>query len=73
VHQDVRTVYVKTGGPCHTTADLDGDGHVSLSEILRTIQFYNAAVYHCAQGTKDGYDPGPGNEYCAPYATCPSA
>ncbi len=31
---------------------------ISVSEILRVIQFYNLGGYHCAVGTEDGYEPG---------------
>jgi predicted neuraminidase len=53
--------------------DLDCDHVLSLSELLRVIQFYNALGLHCAdnpEDTEDGYVPGPGaNQGCAPYAT----
>ncbi|HNT89995.1 MAG TPA: hypothetical protein PKL84_19180, partial [Candidatus Hydrogenedentes bacterium] len=34
------------GGPIHT-ADRDGDRCVSLSELLRVVQFFNSRAYHC--------------------------
>lgn len=48
----------------HHRADSDRDGRFSLSEISRLIQFYNTLSYHCADGTEDGYAPGPGDENC---------
>jgi len=33
---------------------------VSLSELLRIIQFFNSACYHVEEGTEDGYAPGAG-------------
>ncbi len=49
------------------TADQDQDNLISLSELLRVIQFFNSGGYHCEAGTEDGYAPGPGDETCAPY------
>lgn len=44
------------------SADLNGDGRITLSELLRVIQLFNAGGYHCANpvaSTEDGYVPGP--------------
>ncbi len=42
----------------------DGDGEVSLSELLRVIQFFNSGGYHACPNadppTEDGYCPGLG-------------
>ncbi|HPO13231.1 MAG TPA: DUF5011 domain-containing protein [Candidatus Hydrogenedentes bacterium] len=51
------------------TADQDGDHHISLSELLRIIQFYNSAGIHCEAGTEDGYAPYSGNTACSPHAS----
>ena len=55
------------------TADQDHNNMIETSELLRIIQFYNSAGYHCADtptDTEDGYVPGPGaNHTCAPYDT----
>lgn len=43
-------------------ADQNGDFQISLSELLRVIQFYNSGGLHCAEPetvTEDGYVPGP--------------
>ena len=40
------------------TADVDRDWHLSLSEVLRVVQLYNAGGYGAAAGTEDGYAPG---------------
>ena len=42
---------------------------MSLSELLRVIQFYNAGGYHCDASGEDGYAPGPGDTACTPHAT----
>lgn len=51
------------------TADQDLSGAISLSELLRLIQFYNSGGFHCADfpdDTEDGYQPGIlGNKACA--------
>ncbi|HPO17484.1 MAG TPA: hypothetical protein PLI09_28885 [Candidatus Hydrogenedentes bacterium] len=49
------------------TADQDHDNAISLSELLRVIQFFNSNGFHCQAGTEDGYAPGPGDTSCAPY------
>lgn len=41
-------------------SDLDGDGRISLSEVLRAIQLYNSDGYHIDEGGEDGFAPGPG-------------
>jgi hypothetical protein len=55
------------------TADGDGDSVISLSELLRVIQFYNSGGLHCVDtpgDTEDGYVPGPGlNQACTPHDT----
>ena len=43
----------------HHTLDYNpANNLISVSEILRVIQFYNLGGYHCAVGTEDGYEPG---------------
>ncbi len=55
------------------TADQDANNVISLSELLRVIQFYNSLGLHCAENpgdTEDGFVPGAGtNVTCAPYDT----
>ena len=55
------------------SADQNHDNLISLSELLRVIQFYNSGGYHCAVppgGTEDGYVPGPGADHaCTPHAS----
>ncbi|MCC6142329.1 MAG: PQQ-dependent sugar dehydrogenase [Candidatus Hydrogenedentes bacterium] len=46
------------------SSDRNGDFHISLSELLRVIQFFNSGGLHCEAGTEDGYAPGPGDETC---------
>jgi hypothetical protein len=47
------------------SADYDGDpGVISLPEVLRVIQFYNAGALHCDGGTEDGFAPGDGSTGC---------
>ncbi len=50
-------------------ADQNADGLISLSELLRVIQFYNSGGFHCEAGTEDGYAPDPGVETCTPHAS----
>jgi len=43
--------------PPHS-ADQDGDWKISLSELLRVIQFFNMGGYHPCPDGEDGYCPG---------------
>lgn len=56
-----------TTGPAPHSADYDGDFRISLSELLRMVQFYNIGSFHCDQTTEDGYAPGPGGQTCTPH------
>ncbi|MFM1921258.1 MAG: hypothetical protein RLZZ303_2892 [Candidatus Hydrogenedentota bacterium] len=40
------------------SGDINGDFTISLSELLRVIQFYNVDGYHCDDDSEDGYTPG---------------
>lgn len=52
------------------SADTDGDWFISLSEVLRIIQFYNFFGFSCADDiTEDGYQPGPGDRSCPPHTS----
>lgn len=42
-------------------ADQDHNNVISLSELLRVIQFYNSGGYHCDASGEDGYNPGRGD------------
>ncbi len=53
------------GGSGAHTADQDGNNLISLSELLRVIQFFNSNGYHCEAGTEDGFAPGTGPQTCA--------
>jgi N-acetylneuraminic acid mutarotase len=61
-------VWVSEGSLGEHSADPDKDFLISLSELLRLIQFYNSDGFSCAPGTEDGYAPGPGDTACAPHA-----
>jgi len=53
----------------HHTADTTPNQIITLSELLRVIQFYNAGGLHCANGTEDGFAPGSDalQQACAPH------
>ncbi len=57
------------GVPVVHSADTDGDNAISLSELLRVIQFFNSSGYQCAEGTEDGFAPGTGKSDCCPHAS----
>lgn len=45
--------------------DTDYDEALSLAEVLRVVQLYNALKYSCANfASEDGYKPGPGGLTC---------
>ena len=46
---------------------------ISLSELLRVIQFFNSGGYHCDAAGEDGYAPGAGDTSCAPHTSDYSA
>jgi hypothetical protein len=41
---------------------------VSLSELLRVIQFFNSGGFGCQAGTEDGYAPNASEQTCAFHA-----
>jgi Ca2+-binding EF-hand superfamily protein len=38
-------------------ADINADLKISLSEVLRLVQFHNAGAYACVLASEDGYEP----------------
>ena len=55
--------------PLNHAADQDGDQVISLSELLRVIQFYNLTGYGCEPGTEDGYAPDDPDQNCTPHSS----
>jgi len=53
-----------TGSGGYHDTDTDRDYLISLSELLRCVQLYNAGIFHCAPGTEDGYDLFGGDMSC---------
>ncbi len=49
------------------TADLDHDGRISLSELLRVVQLFRSRGYGCSNGSEDGYRPDGENRDCLPH------
>lgn len=49
------------------SADSNKDFKISLSELLRVVQFYNIKAMHCDGASEDGFAPGPGDQTCTPY------
>lgn len=58
------TIQTETKTGQHS-ADFSRDWAISLSELLRCIQFFNAHAFRCAPGTEDGYAPLAGDQSCA--------
>lgn len=50
----------KQGETPHS-ADQNHDYQITLTELLRVIQFFNTGSFHCEAGTEDGFAPGPGD------------
>lgn len=59
---------VSVGAKTHS-ADYSRDWRISLSELLRVVQFYNIGSFHCDATTEDGFAPGPGDQGCTPHDT----
>jgi hypothetical protein len=61
------------GVPMIHSADLDGDGVINISDMLRIFQLFSLRGYHCVTtpGTSDdGYLAGSGDEHaCRPHAS----
>ena len=51
---------------CHV-ADQNCNNILSLTELLRLIQFYNVGLFHCDVTGEDGYATGPGDQTCEPH------
>ncbi len=54
------------GYPWHSL-DTNRNSVISLSELLRLIQFFNSQEFSCATETEDGYTPGTGDQTCSPH------
>ena len=46
------------------SADSNKDFKISLSELLRVVQFYNLKAMHCDVASEDGFAPGAGDQTC---------
>ncbi|MCC6143376.1 MAG: hypothetical protein IT368_06185, partial [Candidatus Hydrogenedentes bacterium] len=53
--------------PSHTSDYNAPDRGISLSELLRLIQFFNSGGYHCDNFGEDGYAVAPGDTGCTPH------
>ena len=67
--QAVDFAFCLLGEATQHTADQTGDGVISLSELLRVIQFYNTGAFHCDAQGEDGYAPAVGATNCTPHAS----
>ncbi len=53
-----------TGEGVPHNADTNANFKLSITEILRLIQFYNSDGFHCQAGTEDGFAPNGGDVTC---------
>ncbi len=51
------------------SADSNEDGVISLSELLRLVQLYNAASFQCDAGSEDGFALGEEERSCNPHSS----
>jgi hypothetical protein len=51
------------------SADQNGDQEITLSELLRVIQFYNSSRFGCDPQGEDGFAPNATDESCPPHAS----
>lgn len=55
--------------PCPHTGDPNNDSELSLSELLRLIQYFNSLSYGCDPESEDGFAPGGADTDCLPHAS----
>ncbi|HPO14126.1 MAG TPA: cohesin domain-containing protein [Candidatus Hydrogenedentes bacterium] len=64
------TLTIGNGGIYYHSADYNpANWQISLAELLRAIQLYNADAYACLSGSEDGYAPGTGSHACTPHTS----
>ena len=61
--------FVLPGCSRYHSSDSDADGVISLSELLRVIQFFNSDSMHCDASSEDGYAVGGGDQTCCAHAS----
>ena len=67
------TVLVTSGNvrvidtPEKHSADTEADWKITLVELMRVVQLYNAREYHCDAAGQDGYETGSGDQSCTPH------
>ena len=49
-------------------ADTNEDNQIARPEVDRVAALFSANGYHCADGTDDGFDAGPGSHACEPHS-----
>ena len=54
----ISSIATASFGNAFHSADDNQDSRLSINELLRVVQFYNAGDHHCAIGTEDGFAPG---------------
>ena len=69
LESDTATVIiVEPAAHGYNSADTVQDWSISLSELLRMVQLFNAKGFHCLSGTEDGYAVGAGDQACTPHS-----
>jgi len=58
--EEIRTIH---------SADQTGDNVISLSELLRVIQFFNSGSFGCDANSEDGYSPSSEDRSCRPHSS----
>ncbi|GEM_PF-2371375 len=56
-----------SGNTYHSADYNPRDYNISISELLRVIQFHNTGDFHCDSNEADGYAVGPGDNACSPH------
>jgi len=59
----------ETAAPVYHSADVSQDFVISLSELLRVVQLFNASELYCDASSEDGYGLAPGDRDCAPHSS----
>lgn len=63
---ELRQLLGMQAGPVHA-ADTNGNGSVSLSELLRCVQLFNLGALQCGN-LEDGYEAGMSDRDCVPHS-----
>jgi len=67
---DIGAIEIQNSPMPPHSADVNGDGGINLTELMRAIQFHSMGAFHCDADTEDGYAPGEDTtaQECTPHS-----